>query len=262
MTFANLSGGRDSTAMIVSCLERGLPLDYILFCDTGFEFAQMYDYLEKLDSYLQRQFGRKITILKPKKSFFEMAFNTPITKGERIGKYRGIPRKLGMDYCTRDLKIVPSKEFVLSLSPNRFRNVVLIGYTYNEVTNGRTSNLTYATAQYPLHEWHWNEAECEEFLRKRGIANPLYEYFHRTGCFLCPKQSLNSLYALYKNFPKEWETMKKWENTAKKLDCVNQTFCIGESLEDLEVKFKAKDKQPSLDFGNAYSLSETCFCKG
>lgn len=260
MTFANLSGGRDSTAMVVNYLELGGKIDYILFCDTGFEFLEMYDYIKKLDSYLQKRFNQQITFLKSKKSFFEMAFQTPITKGERLGRFKGIPRKLGMDYCTRDLKINPSKEFVLQKSSNRFKNIVLIGYTFNEVEKGRTSNLTYASAKYPLCEWGWNEAECEEFLRKRGIANPLYKDFSRTGCFLCPKQSLKSLYVLYKNYPNKWQIMKDWEAKARELDCVNQSFCIGLSIEELEVKFKEKDKYPSLDLSDDYAMSETCFC--
>lgn len=262
MTFANLSGGRDSTAMVVKWLELGKELDYILFCDTEVEYPQMYDYINKLDSYLKREFNKEIVVLQSKKCFWEMAFQTPITKGERQGRFKGIPRKLGMDYCTRDLKINPSKEFVLSVSANKFRNVVLIGYTFDEVQRGRTSNLTYASAKYPLHEWHWNEEECESFLRQRGIANPLYRDFSRTGCFLCPKQSLKSLYTLYSKYPKEWLVMKRWEEEAKRLDCVNQTFMIKESLEELEAKFKEKDKRPSLDFGDEYALSETCFCKG
>ncbi len=41
MISANLSGGRDSSAMVVKWLENGNELDYIIFCDTGFEFDEM-----------------------------------------------------------------------------------------------------------------------------------------------------------------------------------------------------------------------------
>lgn len=37
LTIANLSGGRDSTAMVIRYLELGNKIDYILFCDTGYE---------------------------------------------------------------------------------------------------------------------------------------------------------------------------------------------------------------------------------
>lgn len=61
LTIANLSGGRDSTAMVIRYLQLGNNIDYILFCDTGFEFPVMYEYIEKLILYLQRNFNKSIT---------------------------------------------------------------------------------------------------------------------------------------------------------------------------------------------------------
>ena len=34
----SLSGGKDSTAMLLMMLEKGMPVDDILFCDTGLFF--------------------------------------------------------------------------------------------------------------------------------------------------------------------------------------------------------------------------------
>lgn len=61
LTIANLIGGRDSTAMVIRYLELGNNIDYILFCDTAFEFPAMYEYIEKLILYLQRNFNKSIT---------------------------------------------------------------------------------------------------------------------------------------------------------------------------------------------------------
>lgn len=47
LTIANFSGGRDSTAMVIRYLKLGNNIHYILFCDTGFEFPAMYEYIEK-----------------------------------------------------------------------------------------------------------------------------------------------------------------------------------------------------------------------
>ena len=98
LTIANLSGGRDSTAMVIRYLELGNNIDYILFCDTGFEFPAMYEYIEKLDLYLQRNFNKSITWLNiggkenadDKYTIFEKwAFVKPIENGKRIGLKRG-----------------------------------------------------------------------------------------------------------------------------------------------------------------------------
>ena len=48
----SFSGGKDSTAMLLMMLERKMPIDEIIFCDTGKEFPQMYDHIEKVQKYI------------------------------------------------------------------------------------------------------------------------------------------------------------------------------------------------------------------
>ncbi|WP_132587301.1 phosphoadenosine phosphosulfate reductase domain-containing protein [Allofournierella massiliensis] len=36
-----MSGGKDSTAMLLRLVEENRPIDEILYCDTGWEFPQM-----------------------------------------------------------------------------------------------------------------------------------------------------------------------------------------------------------------------------
>ena len=259
MTFANLSGGRDSTAMVVRYLELRGKIDYIVFCDTHYEFPQMLEYIDKIESYLLKHFSQRLTRLRSDEDLlFKWAYDYPITRGENAGKLRGLPKTLGMDYCTRELKAKPTREFVKNKSPNAFKNEVLIGYTHNEVENGRTSSLDYGVARYPLHEWGWNEAEIEFYLREKGIANPLYQHFERTGCFCCPKQSKKSLLSLWKFYPKEWEKCKEMEIRAKALGCLNTTFKPNVSCAELEQEFM---KNPTMDFTQDYSDEMICFCR-
>ena len=80
MTFANLSGGRDSSAMVVRWLESGQRLEYVLFCDTGFEFAEMYEYIDKLDNFLYKNYGMNITRLDSCGEIERWAFEQRITR--------------------------------------------------------------------------------------------------------------------------------------------------------------------------------------
>ena len=61
----SLSGGKDSTAMLLMMLERGMQIDCILFCDTGLEFPGLYAHLDKLEQYI----GRPITRIRAEHSF-------------------------------------------------------------------------------------------------------------------------------------------------------------------------------------------------
>lgn len=79
MTFANLSGGRDSTAMVVRYLELGGKIDYIVFCDTHYEFPQMLEYIDKLESYLLKHFNQKLTRLRSEEDLLaKWAYAYPI----------------------------------------------------------------------------------------------------------------------------------------------------------------------------------------
>ncbi len=61
----SLSGGKDSTAMLLRLIAENRPIDYIIFCDTGLEFPQMYEHIDKLEKYI----GRPIIRLKPEHDF-------------------------------------------------------------------------------------------------------------------------------------------------------------------------------------------------
>lgn len=65
----SLSGGKDSTAMLLLMIERGMPIDMVLSADTGMEFPEMYEHLAKLDEHLFRERGIHITTLRHPKGF-------------------------------------------------------------------------------------------------------------------------------------------------------------------------------------------------
>ena len=53
----SLSGGKDSSAMLLLMIERGMPINMVLSADTGMEFSEMYEHLAKLDEHLFRERG-------------------------------------------------------------------------------------------------------------------------------------------------------------------------------------------------------------
>ena len=61
----SFSGGKDSTAMLLMMLEKGMQIDDIVFMDTGVEFREMYEHIEKVEAYI----NRKITKLKADETF-------------------------------------------------------------------------------------------------------------------------------------------------------------------------------------------------
>ena len=64
----SLSGGKDSTALAFF-MKENMPEIFekleLVFCDTEQEIPETYDYLNKIEIFL----NKKITVLKPEKSF-------------------------------------------------------------------------------------------------------------------------------------------------------------------------------------------------
>lgn len=80
----SLSGGKDSTAMLLLMIEQDMPIDVVLTADTGMEFPEMYEHLQKLDDLLCRERGIHITTLRHPKGFEWLMFDEPKTKPSSI----------------------------------------------------------------------------------------------------------------------------------------------------------------------------------
>lgn len=257
---SSISGGQDSTAMTVMLLERGVKLDYIIFCDTGNEFKRMYEYLNRLDLYLKRKFNIGITILKGKHTLKSLV-QTPFTRGKRKGQIRGLPYSSSMSFCTRDLKKNISDRFCKSLKDDC---VMYLGYVFREKNRVHDNDKKYITNYFPLIRWKWNEPEVSTFLKSRTLYNSLYDHYTRTGCKFCPKQSLASWYALFVHHPKDFQEAKEWEAEAKKTNAHIIHFRSDYSLQQLEIRFEKqlkRDKQTpqfSLDWNDD---DVSCMCK-
>lgn len=202
----SLSGGKDSTAMLLMMLERGIPVHKILFADVGemAEFEEMYAYIKRVEAYT----GLKVTTVRSEKYTARSIFFGSFTRGKRVGEMRGFPPTVGQA-CSyrRDLKVLPLR------AAEGVGNNVYIGIAADESHRSRCAEYTKGKNNYcfPLVDWGITEAECMEFLKKRGLYNSLYDHFDRIGCWWCPKQPLRSLRSLWKYYPDKWAQLRELE---------------------------------------------------
>ena len=64
-TVISFSGGKDSTAMLLLMIEKKIPVDHILFFDTGWDFPEMHEHIHRIEKYI----GKSVTKLSSEKSF-------------------------------------------------------------------------------------------------------------------------------------------------------------------------------------------------
>lgn len=247
---AYLSGGRDSTAMVELLLSQGKPVDYIVFADTLHEFPMMYEYIKKFDNYLQKTYGKKITYVKPRRTFESWVFGK-LTKGKNKGKIRGIPMVTQPCYWTREAKVRPIERFV---KEKGFKNIIqYVGYTYSETNRSKVKDKTQS---FPLIDAKMCEADVDRLLEKIDMLNPLYQFFDRTGCYFCPKQKERAFFVLYKKFPEIWQYMKNIENKLLSTENVlNPYWSMIYSIDELEIIFKHNRKYYTTD------APVSCECK-
>lgn len=216
------SGGKDSTAMLLMMLERGMQVDEIIFCDTGKEFPQMYDHIKKVEEYI----GRKVTVLKAEKSFDHYFCEHEVTKGKNAGKKGYGWARMWVRWCTRVLKTEPTEAYL----KNAGDYIKYIGIAADEPN--RHKNIT-RDCRHPLFDWGITEAEALQYCYDKGFDwGGLYERFDRVSCWCCPLQSLKSCKTLYRNHPELWQELRRMDNR------VEYKFRPDYSVEQLEARFK------------------------
>jgi 3'-phosphoadenosine 5'-phosphosulfate sulfotransferase (PAPS reductase)/FAD synthetase len=256
------SGGADSTAMMVKGLETGLKIDRIFFSDTGMEFDEMYDYIKKVTNYIKKHFDRDIITLSPNegKGYYKFSRGKGVIRG--IEQVRGIPRQLEPCWLQRNAKIRPFEKWLKENgSPEHLR---YIGYTSDELRRAKfkamkdnNSKIIDNNHLYPLILWDMDAKDTKDFLSDRGILNPLYNHFDRTGCFMCPKVGKDSYYILWKYYPKYWQKMKSEEISLKKLKAFNFQHNKDKSIIEMEKDF---ENNPYKSYDKNRDDNDFCFC--
>lgn len=93
------SGGKDSVASLLWMINKGYKNLDVVFCDTGWEHAETYKYLE----YLQERLNFTLRVLKSKK------YDGFIDLVRKKGRFPSVAAR----YCTSELKSIPMIDYIL-----------------------------------------------------------------------------------------------------------------------------------------------------
>lgn len=219
----SLSGGKDSTAMLLMMMERGEQIDDVIVYDTGMEFPEMYEHIDRLE----RDTGLTFTRLKMEPSFLEYMLEHKIKHGKHAGTigygWPGPRSRWCTTYKTKTIDDYLKGHDDLSYC---------IGIAADERRRCKEGK------RYPLIEYGVTELEALKYCRDRGYDwGGLYDQFRRVSCWCCPLGSINDARMLRKHHPELWERMKEMEQGAWnqfRADC---------SIFDLDERFLKEDEQ-------------------
>ncbi len=273
----SFSGGKDSTAMLLMMLEKRESIHSAVFFDTGWEFPQMIEHIDKVEEYT----GINIVRLSPARSFNywmyeckvkarkqglvklshqELSYkwdfvkenyepdlgSKPSDKNELINGLAGRIHRIGNGWpspmrrwCTR-VKVYSINKYLSSVE----NPVSCIGYAADEAHRSDSKNIVDAIAKgkqirFPLIEWDMDEKQALEYCGKHGFDwGGLYRHFRRVSCFCCPLQRLGELKTLRKHYPDLWAKMLEWD---KKVPDRNRGFYDYKTVHHLESKFRYEE---------------------
>jgi hypothetical protein len=212
--------------------ERVRDMEYV-FCDTGEELRETYDYLQRLEAFL----GRQIVRLNPDRPF-----------SHYLELYNGVLPDARTRWCTRMLKIRPFERFV---GDDQVLSYIAMRADESE-RKGYISTKPNITPTYPFIDEGVTRSDVLTLLGESGLGLPAYYAWRsRSGCCFCFFQQKIEWIGLLENHPDLYERAMamEWPDraTGRKF-----TWSDHESLAELkmpermaQVKLEARQRTPA-----------------
>ena len=194
---ASVSGGKDSTALILALREAEIPARYV-FADTGWEAQETYAYLDTLRARL----GITIDVVGVEGGMLA-----------RAEVRAGFPLRL-QRWCTRELKIEPLRRYHDALG---VETVNAVGVRGQESARRAVMRVWDDDSEWGGFVWRpliaWKIEDVFAIHARHGLpVNPLYHAgFDRVGCYPCILESKDSIRLISERTPKRIDEIEAHE---------------------------------------------------
>ena len=202
--YLSFGGGVNSVAMYLLLHEQGMKFE-ATFVDHGTDWPETYEYVE--------MFKKKypLTILKPAVRTIEGKVFDNLYEYYYFKRVFPFRRNAA---CTDRFKVAVLENYQ---EPPAF---VHIGYASDESHRAKLKTKGGFEYRFPLIEHEIDRQGCKDLITKHGLPLPM-----KSGCFICPYQSVNQYKELRKKHP--------------------DLFCKAEQLENRYInRRKSEDKKP------------------
>ena len=212
MNIVAYGGGTDSTAMIIECVKRRVPIHYILFADTGGEKPHTYQYVKTFSEWCIKNGLPEIIIVKK--------HGNGETLEENCLRINSLPSiAYGYKKCSQKFKIQPQDKYFNNLPEAKKiwktggKLTKFIGYDATETHRISKSKLREDKKynyEYPLSDWGITRKDCIEIIKNAGLCLP-----GKSACFFCPMSRPTEIRMLNHNYPDLMARALKIEENAK-----------------------------------------------
>jgi 3'-phosphoadenosine 5'-phosphosulfate sulfotransferase (PAPS reductase)/FAD synthetase len=223
---ASVSFGKDSLAMLLKLIEKNMPLDEVVFYDTGMEFHSIYNNRDKVVKML-KDHNIKYTELYPKYTFLYNMFERPVMS--KNGKIH-----YGYSWCGGRCRW-GTTEKISTIEKYAGENFQYVGIAFDE--QSRLHKNIKVNKLFPLAEWGMTEKDSLHYCYQKGFSwnedgVELYNVLDRVSCWCCCNKNLKELKNYYLYLPKYWDKLKSLQKRTDRPMKYNKY-----SVFDLEEKF-------------------------
>lgn len=238
------SFGKDSMATTLVALEKGLPIDEILYCEVMFddeisgEVPEHRDFIyDKAIPFFDKH-GIKTSVVRSGKTFVQLFRKVIGGKGEYAGRIWSWPL-CGRCWVQRDLKLKPLNDYRRDHYAGK--NITYyVGLAHDE--DERIARMNTGCVSL-LDQYGIEESQTYPICNRHGMLSPIYDFSCRNGCFFCPNAKYRELRHLYEHHKDLWDRMLELQalpNKATEHFTRDLRFC------DIDQLFRLEDAQYSL----------------
>lgn len=231
---ASVSFGKDSLAMLLLILEKGLPLHEVVFYDTRMEFQAIYSIRDRILPILEEH-GAKYTELHPPRPFLFDMLEKPVNSKKNGLHY-------GYSWCGGCARWGTATKTAALDSHARKAGKNVVQYVGIAADEPKRLRRLEENKVAPLADWGITEADalrlCYEggyFWEENGFR--LYDILDRVSCWCCANKNLKELRNIYTHLPEYWNRLKEIQARTDR-----PMKGEGKSVFDLEERFR-KEKQ-------------------
>ena len=187
----SFSGGKDSTAMLLSMLERNERIHSVVWFDTEREFPEIRENIEDVVKYTGVRFQRIRHWAGF--DFMEERYGPPHKSG-------GWCTAAKRDCCNRYMRMA-SKD--IARDGGNFAECIGFAFDEGDRVKGGVVSKSWQV-RFPLIEYKLTEANCLSLCKSKGFCfGGIYDWMpsKRVSCYDCPKQSKADWCAIEKHHP-------------------------------------------------------------